>query len=149
MDLSGIAAVLMGLAAVGTTVWTIKNGRKGERKEEEQVVAAAKLAERVQGYDELAGYADRIEKRLEEALKRLDAQADKHAAEMERLHQGYDRRQDEQAERCRQQLRVALDNVHTLQQIVRDEIAQASALVVEDSAARHIETDHPEAPEDR
>lgn len=144
MNLSGAAAILMAVAAVITAAWGIRQNRRGEAKEEVQEAAANKLAERVENYKELSSYADRLEQQLTRAQAALDARDEKHAAEMSRLSQQCDRRQHEQDERCRAHLTAALDNVHTLQSIVADEIAKSSAFEVEDSGRRHLTTDHPD-----
>lgn len=143
MDLSGAAAILMAVAAVLTTVFGLRQNKRGQAKEEQQEAAANKLAERVENYRELSSYADRLEQQLTKAQEALDTRDEVHAADMARLAQSSDRRRHEQDERCRAQLTAALDNVHTLQSIVRDEIAKSAAFDTEDNGRRHLATDHP------
>jgi FtsZ-interacting cell division protein ZipA len=88
-------------------------------------------------HDRLREYTDRIEADLSRARAEL---ADQRIAD--------DRRSDAQARRCAAALSSAMDTVHVLQQVVRDEIASAEADTAIDAALEHTRTDHPARPAD-
>lgn len=113
--------------------------RRGQRDDKTQTEAAQRLAERVQKSHDMEALLDRTVAALERADREL---AD------ERLEN--DRRSHEQANRCRAALMSAMDTVHTLQAIVRDEVAVEAARTAGDNAATHLREDHPDdEPEDR
>jgi hypothetical protein len=133
----------MAIAGLITAVWGVYANRRGQRNEEAQARAAERMAERVENYRELSAYSDRIEQQLKEARDSLAESTEKHLAEMRKLELHFDRRVDDQARRCRLQLSSAIDTVHTLQSIVRDEIAKEAARDAASDARRHFRTDHP------
>lgn len=132
IDATGIIMAVSGtVVGVGGLVLS----RRGQKDEAVQEAAATKLADRVQGYNELAAYTDRIEKQLEKATAALTAQ-----------EVTADRRRNEQSQRCRAALSSAMDTLHTLQAVVRAEISKEAAHDAIDEAGRHLAVDHPEEP---
>jgi hypothetical protein len=132
-DPSGLTGLIMASAGAivgGGGLWLSK---RGQRDDAVQTQAAHTLAERVQKSHEMESLVDRLAAELE--------RADRMLAE-ERTE--FDRRSNEQANRCRAQLMSAMDTVHTLQGIVRDEIAVEAARTANDAALGHIAEDHPD-----
>ena len=117
-----------GLTVGAGGLWLSKRGQKDDKVQSQ---AAHKLAERVQRSHEMEALVDRLEKALERADRELAAERTEN-----------DRRAHEQANRCRAALMSAMDTLHTLQVIVRDEIAVEAARTANDDATRHVITDH-------
>ncbi len=133
MDATGTAAVIMAGVGLVTGIGGLVLSKTGQRADAEQTEAAHALATRVQRSHEMEGLVDRLEKALERADRELEAERTEN-----------DRRSHEQANRCRAALMSAMDTVHTLQSIVRDEIAVEAARTANDDATGHLGDDHPD-----
>lgn len=140
IDVSGaviaaLALVVVALLGLAGAIYSARTSRGAQDKSTEVEGRRLKLEEQQQRHSELRDYTDRVERELKEARDALN-----------RGRIENDRRQDGQAARCAAALSSAMDTVHLLQQVVRDEVAAAAADTAIDDALGHTTTDHPEEP---
>lgn len=140
MDLGQVTSVVVavtGLVGAGTAY---RLGKRGQRNDEQQQSAKAKLEERIAAFDELESINDRLEKenaRLRgesEALRSLIGEAETRG----------DLRLAQQAARCRDRLDDLIKTVSILQGVVVSEMAKSEAGQAIEDAMRHVAADHPD-----
>lgn len=132
MDISDATALVIATSALVGTYTAHLLGKRGQKHDEKQQVAASKLQTRISAFDELESLNDRLT--TENArLRDLYAEAETRG----------DVRYVAQARRCRVALEQSIEALASLQQVVLDEIATASALDAQERIARHLTQDHP------
>lgn len=124
--------IVVGLITLAGVIYAARQSRGAQDKTAEIEERRVKVEEQQQRHSELRDYTDRVERDLREAR-----------AALAETHRENDRRSDAQAARCAAALSSAMDTVHVLQRVVRDEIAAAAAEVAIDEALEHTTSNHP------
>lgn len=133
MDWDGVSTFILALVGVGGLVSGWFLNRRGQRTQEYQADAAAKLSERAQAFDEV--------ERLNDDLREENERLRKVIAETEATGE---RRLGAQAQRCRNRLDDMTAALAALRSVVLSEVVQASADDALEAAVDHVATDHPD-----
>jgi Skp family chaperone for outer membrane proteins len=139
--LASVAVAIIGAVAV---IYASRQSRDAQKRTAEVDTRRVRLEEEREKREADAERHDR----LKEYTDRIEADLGRARAEVADLRVENDRRSDSQARRCAAALSSAMDTVHVLQQVVRDEIASASADAAIDTALEHTRTEHPARPPD-
>lgn len=138
MDWDGISGLILALVGVGGLVSGWFLNRRGQRTQEYQADAAAKIAERTQAFAEVEALNDDL-KEENDRLRRVITEAEVTG----------ERRLSAQAQRCRNRLDDMTAALAALRSVVLSEVVQASADDALEAAVEHVATDHPEADDAR
>lgn len=136
-SLPSIIVAVTGLIGAATAYLL---GKRGQRNDEVQQHAKAKLEQRVAAFDELESINDRLE-----------AENARLVREVERLRDLIGEAEDtgnirlaQQAARCRSRLDDLIATIAMLQGVVVSEMARTQAGGAIEDAVRHVSADHPE-----